>query len=238
MGFDASAENYLNSSDHRTGSDLGYLAEKFAGISFKRMLDVACAAGHFANSLPAETKIVTDLSHNMLKKAGGAFGLSSSAVAMSEFLPFQNDSFDLVGCRIAMHHFKNPCMFMGEAYRVLAEGGTFVLIDSVVDADDEHLNRIELLRDETHRKSHTAENIIAMAECEGFEVRDVVILHKRHAFSEWANRLNPSPELFLKIESAFLNLPNEYKHRYNVETEDGRITAYTDKKGLFIFQKP
>lgn len=238
MGFDASAANYLNSSDHRTGSDLEYLAEKFAGIRFGRMLDVACAAGHFANSIPADIKIVTDLSLNMLIKAGEAFGLHSSAVSAAEFLPFQNESFDFVGCRIAMHHFRNPCMFTGETFRVLKSGGTFVLIDSVVDTDDEHLNRIELLRDETHRKSHTAENIIAMAECEGLEAKEAVILHKRHDFTEWANRLNPSPELFTKIEQAFFDLPTEYKQRYCVETENGRIKAYTDKKGLFIFQKP
>jgi SAM-dependent methyltransferase len=238
MGFDASAANYLNSSDHRTGSDLEFLAKRFADVRFGRMLDVACAAGHFANFLSADIKIVTDLSFNMLKKAGGAFMLRNSAVSEAEFLPFQDDVFDFVGCRIAMHHFRNPCMFMGETFRVLKHGGFFVLIDSVVDADDEHLNSIELLRDETHKKSHTAENIIAMAECEGFEAKEAVILHKRHDFTEWANRLNPSQELFAKIEQAFFDLPSEYKQRYCVETENGRIKAYTDKKGLFIFQKP
>ncbi|MGE4266874.1 MAG: class I SAM-dependent methyltransferase [Deferribacterales bacterium] len=238
MGFDSSAANYLNSSDHRTGSDLEYLAEKLAGVKFGRMLDVACAAGHFANFLSADIRIVTDLSFNMLKKANEAFGLSLGAVSAAEFLPFQNESFDLVGCRIAMHHFRNPCMFMGEAFRVLKQGGTFILIDSVVNEGDEHLNRIELLRDETHKKSHPAENITAMAECEGFRTKETVILHKRHDFAEWANRLHPSDELFGKIETAFLELPDEYRLRYHVETENGRMKAYTDKKGLFIFQKP
>ncbi len=238
MGFDSSAANYLNSSDHRTGSDLEFLAERFTKVRFGRMLDVACAAGHFANAIPADTKIITDLSLNMLKKADEAFGLSLGAVSAAEFLPFRDESFDFAGCRIAMHHFRNPCMFMGETFRILKTGGTFVLIDSIVDADDTHLNQIEVLRDETHRKSHTAENIIAMAECEGFEAHEAVILHKRHDFSEWANRLNPSPELFAKIEKAFFDLPAEYKQRYCIETENGRIKTYTDKKGLFIFQKP
>ncbi|WP_303850138.1 class I SAM-dependent methyltransferase [Seleniivibrio woodruffii] len=238
MSFDSSAANYLNSSDHRTGSDLEFLAERFAEVRFGRMLDVACAAGHFANAVPADIKIVTDLSLNMLKKADEAFGLSLGAVSAAEFLPFQNDSFNFVGCRIAMHHFRNPCMFMGEVFRIMKQDGIFVLIDSVVDADDGHLNRIELLRDETHKKSHTVENIIAMAECERLEAKEAVILHKRHDFSEWANRLNPSTELFAEIEKAFFDLPAEYKQRYRVETENGRIKAYTDKKGLFIFQKP
>jgi len=238
MGFDSSAANYLNSSDHRTGSDLEYLAEKLADIRFGRVLDVACAAGHFANFLSANIKIVTDISFNMLKKADEAFGLSLGAMSAAEFLPFQNEAFDAVGCRIAMHHFKNPCMFIGEAFRVLKQGGMFILIDSVVNEDDEYLNRIELMRDDTHIKSHPVENIIAMAECEGFETKETVILHKRHDFKEWANRLQPSEELFARIETAFLELPDEYKLRYHIETENGRMKTYTDKKGLFIFQKP
>ncbi|TCK61883.1 class I SAM-dependent methyltransferase [Seleniivibrio woodruffii] len=238
MSFDSSSRNYLNSSDHRTGSDLEYFAGKFGGTRFERALDIACAAGHFAQAVNADTKIVCDMSLNMLKTAGDAFGLDISAVSAAEFLPFAEASFDFAGCRIAMHHFRSPCMFMGEVFRVLKEGGIFVLIDSVVDEGDEHMNRLELVRDETHRKSHTADHIIAMAECEGFEVKDFALFHKRHNFSEWADRLNPSAQLRERIESEFLSLPEDYKQKYRMETENGRVVSYTDKKGFFIFMKP
>jgi len=238
MSFDSSSGNYLNSSDHRTGSDLEYFAGKFGGTRFERALDIACAAGHFAHAVTADTKVVCDMSRNMLKTAREAFGLDNSAVSAAEFLPFADDSFDFAGCRIAMHHFRSPCMFMGEVFRVLRKEGIFVLIDSVVDEGDEHMNRLELVRDETHRKSHTAEHIIAMAECEGFETRDFALFHKRHNFSEWADRLNPSEELRQLIEKEFISLPEDYKQKYRIETENGRVVSYTDKKGFFIFSKP
>lgn len=237
MGFDASADNYLKSTDHRTGSDLDYFADKFGGIKFKKALDVACAAGHFANAVSAEQKFVTDMSFNMLKKAGEAFSLNNSAVSKAEFLPFLDNSFDFIGCRIAMHHFRNPCMFIAEAYRILSGGGYFVLIDSVVDKDDEHLNPIELLRDPSHFKSHPIENIHAMAQAEGFSVEETVIFSKRHDFREWVTRLNPTEATCTEVENLFLDLPESYKAKYSLETADGRLVSYTDQKALFIFRK-
>lgn len=237
MSFDRSADNYLKSSDHKTGSDLDYFAEKFGGMTFKRSLDVACAAGHFANAVNAEAKFVTDLSHNMLKKAKEAFGLNNSALAKAEFLPFLDDSFDFVGCRIAMHHFRNPCMFFAETFRILSDGGYFVLIDSVVDEDDEHLNHIEFLRDPSHFKSHSIENIIGIAEAEGFSPAETAVFSKRHDFREWVTRLSPTEAVCTEVENLFLSLPEDYKERYALEISDGRLVSYTDRKALFIFRK-
>lgn len=237
MGFDSSAENYLKSSDHAKGSDLEHFREYFAGMKFVRALDVACAAGHFAAAFPAETIYTADISINMLKTAKDAFGFDMPVLTRGEFLPFKDDTFDLVGCRIAMHHFMNPCMFINDVHRVLKTGGYFALIDSVVGMEDSELNRIELIRDETHRRSFRMEEIAAMAEAEGFELAESTVFYKEHKFDEWARRLNPTEEKYKQICEAFLALSGRMKAELKLTTEGDKILSYTDKKALFIFRK-
>lgn len=237
MGFDKSAKNYLKSSDHAVGSDLDYFKDYFSDKRFDKALDVACAAGHFGASFPAEKVYTADLSFNMLKTARDSFGFDMPVMTKAEFLPYASETFDLVGCRIAMHHFRNPCMFINEVYRVLKLGGTFVLIDSVVGMEDFELNEIELIRDATHHRSFRVEEIEGMAEAEGLQLEDCQVFLKRHKYEEWARRLDPSEEQYNATTQAFLNLSSKVKAELKLETGGDSIISYTDKKALFIFRK-
>jgi len=239
MSFDKSAENYLKSSDHAVGYDLDYVRKYLGDRRFSSALDVASAAGHFGKSFPMACglPVTIDISPNMLKTARESMGLDKPVVSAAEFLPFKGESFDLVGCRIAMHHFRNPCMFMGEAFRVLKHGGLFILIDSVVGDEAECLNRIELIRDETHKKSFCVDDLLGLAEVEGFELEDIHVFEKCHNFREWAMRLNPDKERYDAIVDAFLELPERVKDELRLEIQSGEIISYTDKKGIFIFKK-
>lgn len=238
MSFDKSALNYLKSSDHAVGSDLDFFKEYFNGKKFQKALDVACAAGHFGRAFPADEVFTTDLSLNMLKTARENMGFDMPALSRGEFLPYADSSFDLVGCRIAMHHFMNPCLFMNEVYRVLKPGGVFALIDSVVGPEDAELNCIELIRDTTHRRSFKPEEITGMAEAEGFEIETFKLFLKVHKFEEWARRLNPSEEQYEATVKAFLELPAKIKEELRLTTDGEKILTYTDKKALFVFVKP
>jgi len=237
VSFDNSAENYLISKDHAVGSDLDCFIQYFHDKRFKKALDVACAAGHFGNVFPADMIFTTDLSFNMLKTARESMGFDMPALSRSEFLPYKNGSFELVGCRIAMHHFRNPCMFMGEVFRVLADDGYFVLIDSVVGKEDKELNEIELIRDTTHRRSLKFEDIVGMAEAEGFTLENSVVTQREHAFEAWARRLKPTEDQYQATKSAFLALPAKIKKELNVVIKGDEVISYTDKKGIFIFKK-
>ncbi|PLX67043.1 MAG: SAM-dependent methyltransferase [Denitrovibrio sp.] len=239
MGFDNSSENYLKSSDHSVGSDLEYFTSYFKDKRFAKAIDVACAAGHFANVFPADEVFSTDLSFNMLQTAKKEMGFYMPALSKAEFLPYKSDTFDLVGCRIAMHHFRNPCMFMNEVFRVLKNGGLFVLIDSVVGkVEDADLNRLELIRDTSHHRSLQVEEIIGIAEAENFLLEDVKVFLKLHKFDEWARRLKPSDEQYEATCQAFLTLPDKIKKELRLIQNGDKIESYTDKKGFFCFKKP
>ena len=125
-------------SEHHTGSDLDALIEYAEPASDDVVLDVATGPGHVALALaPLVASVVaTDLAAGMVDKAreraaeSGVLNLECR-VADAERLPFDNQSFDLVTCRIAPHHFIDIDAAIGEAARVLRPGGRFVVVDSM-----------------------------------------------------------------------------------------------------------
>ena len=68
-------------------------------------------------------------------------------------LPFPDDSFDVVSCRFAFHHFVDPVAVLGEMVRVCRPGGRVVVIDVAANPDPDKaaaFNRMEVLRDPSH----------------------------------------------------------------------------------------
>ncbi len=236
MGFDDSAINYYTSSDHKTGKDLEFCRQYFKNTHFDKLLDIAAATGHFAKIFEASFKVATDISLNMLKIAREKNGLEHLVSCKAEELPFKKACFDIVICRIALHHFKKPEAFFEEVHRVLENKGVFVLIDSIVDTDEKYLNKIEFIRDNTHIKSLTVTEIMQLAD-KKFRLLGFQNIFKKHDFSEWAKRLNPDNRTLKNIKNEFLQLPETIKKELKVEIKNKEIISYTDKKGIFIFQK-
>jgi len=234
--FDNAYLNYLNSSDHKDGNDLQIVKNYFSKIKFDRILDVATGAGHFTEAFNSDIKVAIDRSYNMVNTAKNRFGLNLGVVGISESLPFKDRSFDLVGCRIALHHFNIPVDFFGEVFRILNADGFFVLIDSIVDIDDAYLNVIEFLRDEGHIRSYTIREIIDLS-CKWFRLEYFVNIYKKHDFYEWVMRLGADGEKIEKVRDAFINLPEKIRNELRLEINGGELLSYTDKKGLFIFKK-
>jgi len=107
------------------------------------VLDVACGAAHVAQTLAPYVRQVVgvDLTPELL--ALGAERFRSAGVtnvllqeANAERLPFVDESFDVVVCRAALHHFEDPPRALAEAARVTRVGGRIVMSDLVVAAAD------------------------------------------------------------------------------------------------------
>lgn len=234
--FDAVSKNYLFSNDHRSGEDLKYVSEFFKCINFGFMLDLATGAGHFTSVFNSNVKVVFDYSLNMLKTAIENYAIDLGIRGDVSSLPFRDGSFDLVSCRIAMHHFNDIQHFWFEVYRVLKKNGYFVLVDSIVDVDDAYMNCIEYIRDRSHVRSFSVKEIIGFSDGK-FRLEDFRNFYKKHNIEEWGRRLNISEDLFQSLKEQFRGLPENIKEELRLEEMGGDIISYTDKKGLFIFKK-
>ena len=165
--FGRTAEAYIGSVVHAKGEELALMVELAAPLEGRQVLDIATGAGHTALAFAragAEV-IASDLTPEMLAVAESFIsaqlplpGQVSFREAGAEALPFADDRFDVVTCRIAAHHFADPVAFVQEVARVLRPGGLFLLVDNVAPQDPvlaEAMTRIDRERDPSHVEAYT-----------------------------------------------------------------------------------
>jgi SAM-dependent methyltransferase len=114
---------------------VGALRELARETRAERILEAGCGTGHFLSELrgAAPRLYGIDLSSGMLRNAAGK-GPLHLAAARSEQLPFAAESFDLVYCVNALHHFDDPRGFMREAVRCLRPSGRLAVAGMTVPA--------------------------------------------------------------------------------------------------------
>jgi ubiquinone/menaquinone biosynthesis C-methylase UbiE len=99
-------------------------------------LDVACGTGYLAIGIAqagiADETHATDLSARMVERtranAAAAGAPVHTSLADAERLPYADATFDLVVARGALHHVPEPLAALKEMKRVLAPGGTVLVL--------------------------------------------------------------------------------------------------------------
>jgi ubiquinone/menaquinone biosynthesis C-methylase UbiE len=95
----------------------------------RRVLEVGCGTGHWLSVLRGYALAVgMDLSYGMLQKAANANRESLLVQGEANRLSFADQTFNMVFCVNAVHHFGNPSAFVAEAHRVLMPDGVLVVI--------------------------------------------------------------------------------------------------------------
>ncbi|MEX2425355.1 MAG: class I SAM-dependent methyltransferase [Thermomicrobiaceae bacterium] len=245
--FGGTSAAYAVSATHRSGNDLDRLVELAECHKDVEALDIATGAGHTARAIAQKVRhvVVSDLTPEMLDTAKAemqATGIHnvSFRLADAEDLPFQSDSFDLVTCRIAPHHFSDCEQFAREVSRVLRPGGLFLLIDSTVPEEDEldrQVNELDWRRDHSHVRSFKRTEWLDMLTEAEFEIEAAEDFPKRHDFADWTSRSGMVESERAELEAWLLDAAPELRERLNVEIEDGRLIAFTDQKTLFKCRK-
>ncbi len=116
------------------------------------------------------------------------------AEADPEDLPFADNSFDIVTCAGAVHHFGTPQAAFAEMARVCAPGG-HVAIEDVIASEQavraRYYNRIERLRDRTHQRILSLSDIVHGLGNAGLLVRKVLVLDSVREYNEWVAVTHP-----------------------------------------------
>jgi ubiquinone/menaquinone biosynthesis C-methylase UbiE len=211
------AEGYVTSPSHAAGADLDRLLEIAHPHEDWVALDVATGGGHTALKFaPHVARVVaTDLTPRMLEKAA-AFVSTQGATnvtyqqADAEDLPFDADSFDLVTCRIAPHHFPDPARFVREGARVLRSGGLLLVQDHVLPEDEtaaRYIDGFERLRDPSHHRAFSQSEWVAMFHAAGLAVEQAEKMVKRHDFASWVTRQDCLPDVVARLEEMLRGAP-------------------------------
>jgi ubiquinone/menaquinone biosynthesis C-methylase UbiE len=205
--FGATAQDYLTSKPHAQGKSLDRLIELTRPRPDWHALDVATGAGHTAYAFAPHVARVwaTDITEEMMslvREQADKRGLANLRVAYAkaEALPFEDDTFDLVTCRIAPHHFESIARFLDEARRVLKRTGTFALVDNVVPEGSvgDYMNAFERFRDPSHIRAWTMQEWRDALRQHGFAVTHEEQLAKTMEFSSWAGRHDATMQRLLR----------------------------------------
>jgi ubiquinone/menaquinone biosynthesis C-methylase UbiE len=164
------------------------------------VLDVAGGTGIVARAFArtAAQAVVIDMTRAMLetgKREADRGGLRNVLYLHGDAaqLPFLDESFDLVTCRFAVHHFEDPARQIAEMARVCRRGGRVAIVDLV--AFDEALgsehDRLERLRDPSHTRALPAREIARLLEEAGARVSHETAHNQRLAFDRWLAQGEP-----------------------------------------------
>lgn len=220
--FGAHAAGYATSPVHAKGASLQRLIDLVCPEKHWRVLDIATGAGHTALAFAPHVAevIASDITDEMLaeaEKLAKARGLTNVTFAKADAtaLPYADETFDLVTCRIAPHHFPDVPKFVAEAHRVLKPESTFALVDNISPdeestpgftpdelraAADSH-NAFEKLRDPSHGRCLTIGEWRSVVASAGLIIEHVEQLPKEIEFAPWAERMGADAETTKQLEA-------------------------------------
>ena len=208
-----------------------------------KVLDVACGTGIFARALAPYCKDVTgiDATEAMLEQARGGTKTYTSKESIkyicgdASSMPFDDESFDIVACRLAVHHFHSPSDILAQMVRVCKTGGRVVIVDITSPNDPSEaleLNRLEFLRDKSHVRSHTVGELVQLLEAAGLQVagrghpeEDIQVFSNAMDLQQWMEATKTPPFAQQIIERS-IQIELEGGSRtgmFPFKTEDGTV---------------
>ncbi|MCU0513770.1 MAG: methyltransferase domain-containing protein [Anaerolineae bacterium] len=197
--FGSAAGAYRTSQVHAAGVDLALMVQAARLAATDEVLDAGCGAGHTALAFAPHVAqvIACDLTPAMLeqvRRLAQEQGRHNIVTRQGdvEALPFDAASFDVVVSRYSAHHWARPQQALHEFARVLKPGGQFILSDVIAPEDyaaDTFLQTIELLRDTSHVRDHTAAEWLARLAAAGFTAAVVAEFAIPLHFGQWLQRI-------------------------------------------------
>ena len=109
------------------------VAQRLKNVQYQSLLDIGCGTGFLIELLQKQKTADyygLDLSPEMLKIARAKLDDVIFTEGSADNLPYEDNSFDIVTCIQSFHHYPYPEKAMREAYRVLKQGGLYILSDT------------------------------------------------------------------------------------------------------------
>jgi ubiquinone/menaquinone biosynthesis C-methylase UbiE len=174
VSWSGRAQLYRESAAHREGEDLDLLVEWAEGA--QTALEVATGGGHVARRL-------RDVGINVVT-LDPAPGMQPDVVSRGEDLPFADESFDAVACRVAAHHFDDVEKAVHEMARVSRD--RVIVVDNLF--LDDRAEEADRLRDPSHVRNYTEKEWRELFESAGLQIDELRRLPKPIEVEPWLER--------------------------------------------------
>jgi ubiquinone/menaquinone biosynthesis C-methylase UbiE len=245
--FGKNAANYVSSAIHKDGKDLVKMVEMTELNGSELLLDIATGGGHTANAFAPLVEKVTavDLTEEMLAVAEGFIKNNGHqnvefVQGDAEQLPFKDESFDIVTCRIAPHHFPNLDLFIKEVERVLTSQGQFILDDNVVPEGEEYdrfYNTLEKMRDYSHFRAWKKSEWIQKIEDSGLEIFEMHRYEKTFVYESWCKNMKLSETEKENLTRYILEQSEKIKDKFKVVIKNEKVVSFVGEALLLKAMK-
>jgi ubiquinone/menaquinone biosynthesis C-methylase UbiE len=245
--FGVHASDYITSQVHAQGESLARLVALTTPRCNWLVLDVSTGAGHTALAFASHVArvIATDLTPQMLDAARKLADERNIAnvefkPADAQALPFDDDAFDLVTNRIALHHYADACLAVKEMARVCKPGGIVALVDNVVPPDEQtaaYINHFEKLRDPSHNWAYPVVRLEAYFADAKLKMEHSERLKKEMEFEPWAKRMGANEETRMALRKMLLGAPENVRNTLTPRL-DGERLFFTLTEAVLIGRKP
>ncbi|HZE04749.1 MAG TPA: methyltransferase domain-containing protein [Solirubrobacteraceae bacterium] len=210
-------------------ADAAWLFDGLVLSGDELVLDVAAGTGHAARLLAPAVRavIAVDATAEMLSRgcaAARAEGHANIVFATADAaaLPFVDESFDLVVCRFALHHFEHPHGPLREMRRCLRPAGRLVVADLVASADPGIAaiqNELERRRDPSHARMVDAGELTRLIAGLGCEEVSVQSRTTERPLAPWLQQAGAEPDA-----------AREIRRRLEAELDGGSVTGFAPRR--------
>jgi ubiquinone/menaquinone biosynthesis C-methylase UbiE len=223
--FDKQAQNFSNWS---VTKNIEYQKAYFDFCELSSqdtLLDFACGTGEYSIFAASKVKHVhgIDISKGMIEIAKGQ--ATKENVNNISFLchpveqtPFEDESFSIVICRSAFHHFEEYDKIFDEMTRCCQNGGRISMQDIVAYSDEKIDNFFEKLEreiDVSHHKTLTKEYVKSLYDQRNIKIRNTFEIEVELHFQEYLGHAHQSAESKRKISKLLeIGLNNPYLSNY------------------------
>lgn len=244
--FGANADKYATSAVHARGDSLARLVELTSPQPTWRALDVSTGAGHTALTFAPRVAhvVAVDLTPQMLdtaRKLASERGVTNIEFepADAHALPFDDDTFDLVTNRIALHHYTDARRAIAEMARVCKLGGLIGFTDNTVPPDKVtagYINHFEKLRDPSHNWCYPIERLKRYFEEAGLQVTTVEESPKHLEFEPWADRMGCTEDTKAELKRLLDTAPPAAREFFNPRVESDEL-IFSIHESIIIAKK-
>jgi len=232
--FGQHAEKYRRSAIHGDQKTLEHILEILSPDGWEKAADIGCGGGHMATALAGKVRdlVAVDVTPQMLFQTASMAverGLSNVVTCLGDVqnLPFRAEAFDIVTCRIVIHHVANADRAAVEMGRVLKAGGK-LFIQDILGSDDvaarNYMDEIERLRDPSHVKDYNSEEWNRFFERAGFEVSHWETMRGSYQLSDWTLRSGTPRDSLDLIVDRLEHMPKNVGSHLRARYTDGDWT--------------
>ncbi len=230
--FNKQAENFANWSVSKHEKYLEAYVEFCDIKETDSVLDVACGPGDFINYVAkrvfkAQGVDISDKEIEIATKRSKEFGFKNTGFDCHdvESLPYKNNSYSIVLCKSAFHHFVNHDKVFREMIRCCNKGG-LVSIQDIRAYDDEDVNNFfetfDILIDPSHNKTLSEYNFNTLYNENNIEVTGDYKVEVDLNVNEYINHAVQDESSRLKIQKLLEKGKSDPKVRHFLfETDNG-----------------